>query len=242
MPIIQNYSDKNKLKANILTTTYTILALTIAFLLLKNAFTPGTPNEIVKKEDKKICLGNDIPETIVTELEENTKGDGEYKISSANTSSECTVVIGRNIEDPNEMRKLFDTTYILVQSNQEGNEELSEISQTQLINALITQQLGEHRIIWDQEADSFLKSAFNIGVGQIVYPSGEIERSLQEEEGVLAIIESTQRKDWMNVVSIDEHSPYSNNFNPTRYPLIDRYWIGGNSKEDIDKIYDILVK
>ncbi len=244
MPITQRFTDRNKVKANIITGGYILLTVILAILLIKRAVTAQKPsNQESTDAVSYICVESDIQESVLEKLTQLQGNESQYKISLVTQQGECSVIIARNIQDPNKMKKLFDTTYILVRSSEiDSNEsELINITNAELFNSLITQQYNDYTLIWDQETDSFLKSAFEIGVGQIVYPTKEIISTLQNEK-TLAIIKSVQREEWMEVISIDEYSPFKDNFNSTRYPLVDRYWIGGSSQSDIDKIYDILVK
>ena len=242
MPIIQNYSDKHKIKVILLSALYLLLAVAAVSLLFKLFVqqSPTDPNSTdLSKVDRNICFEKDVEQYIVDKVDGWTVENEQYKTTEVTSATECNVVIRRNTEDPNNLIKLFDTTYVLI--SRDTQDEIESLSQEELLDALVTQSYQEHTLVWDLTTDSFLRSNFNIGVGQIVLSDEEIERRLASAN-YIAVVNSASTQDGDIVLSIDNQNPTTEGYNSAKYPLIDRYWIGGDNEDDIATIYGILVE
>jgi hypothetical protein len=239
MPIIHNYSDKHKLRLILLASLYILLPAAVVVILFNVLTTPKTsPQPTAETETKYICFEKDVEQYLVDRVEMWAVDHTEYLITDTDLVDECNVLVERNSSDPNELDKLFDTTYVL--SRRAGGT-LSNITQQQLSDSLISQTLGDYTLIWGPNTDSFLRSNFNIGVGQVVYSDDDVLKRLARDDLTVAIISVEELTDSMRVIKIDNQSPQLEAFNGSRYPLIDRYWIGGNNQEDIELLYAILL-
>jgi hypothetical protein len=240
MPIIHNYSDKHKLKIVLLASLYILIPVGAVAVLFSVLTTPKTAQQTTSEtETRYICFEKDVEQYLVDKVEIWAVDHTEYLITDPELVDECNVLVERNSSDPNDLDKLFDTTYVLVR--REGGT-LSNITQQQLLDSLISQTLGDYTLIWNPDTDSFLRSNFNIGVGQVVHTEAEVSKILKGDSLTAAVIRMKEVEDDLRVIKIDNQSPQLQAFNGSRYPLIDRYWIGGTSEEDIELLYAILME
>lgn len=240
MPIIQNHSDKYRPQLVIATLIYILVPITVlAFIysIFSNPSQSNQPND--EQELKYVCFEKDVEQYLVDRVETWALDHTEYRATVGTEATNCNVSIERNSTDPNDLNKLFDNTYIIVR--REGSR-LSNISEDELLDALITQSLSDYNLLWNAEVDSFLRSNFNIGVGQVVYTDAQIADRIMSDQLYLAILKQGTALDSLRVIRIDNQSPFSKDYNSFRYPLVDRYWIGGTDEDDIEIIYGILLE
>lgn len=240
MPIIQNHSDKHKPRLIVLSLLYVLTPILILAFLF-NFFSDSKPdaNTVDRKETKYICFEKDVEQYLVDRVDTWTIDHSEYKTVLETQATNCNVIVERNISDPNDLTKLLDTTYILVRK--EGSR-VTNITETDLLKALISQRIGEYTLIWNSQTDSFLRSNFNIGVGQIISTDAQISEMLLSDDLYIAVVKEDFDTTGRRIIRIDNQSPFTKNYSSSRYPLVDRYWIGGTSEGDINLIYDILLE
>ncbi|KKR06148.1 MAG: hypothetical protein UT34_C0001G0188 [candidate division WS6 bacterium GW2011_GWF2_39_15] len=236
MPITHSLTDKEnkKFRRTLLQYLLVILAVISLPFLFKDK---GSNITNVKgiKDVKYICLTGEIQPAYIGILNTYANNNG-YQIDNG-SNADCYITIARNIKDINNYTRLTNKIYMVVGR---FDNLTSDISTTQLKEALITQKYKGNNIIWDTETDDFLKSSFEtIGVGQKVYTQEEVTSSLSRSPNILTIIPFEKLTNKHKVLSIDGLNPLEKDFSSLRYPLADKYWISG-PKDVRDSISKLL--
>ncbi len=208
--------------------TSSIIVYFLIFLII-SMFLIFRDRNIIKEEENtnisksKICYVGEVQENIKVSVNEYIKGKN-YEISSTN----CNVTLARNISDVNEYNRVLSNTYVFVKSY---DSYIVNIPNDELIDILNTQKYKEYSILWDINTDKFLRSRFSIGVGQAVYSKDELKKKISNNINTIGIVPINEMSAKYSIVDIDFQSPYDEEYNINKYPLLDSYWINGDKKD-----------
>ena len=233
MAINNSLSEKSSRKYTLSLIVYITIFLIISLLVIKYLPLKNSNNTQQNTEKSNICYIGNINDKI-KEIVEEYSSNNNYKIDD----KDCNITIARNIKDPNDYTKLFTNTYVLVQKY-DGI--LENISSENILTILNTQKYNGYKVYWNNETDIFLKSRFDIGVGQQILNSNEIEKLVKEDNNSIAIIPINELNINYSVIDIDFQSPLSKEYNHNKYPLQDMYWIKGD-KNGIKNISEYMLQ
>ncbi|MBI2356438.1 CapA family protein [Candidatus Dojkabacteria bacterium] len=223
MAIKHSLTDKESRKVRNTTILYILgilLIIVLPFLLINQK---PLPKEKEESKKEKLCIEGELQLQYTELLDKYAQENNMETILGEDT--ECLATVARNINNINEYIKITNKIYVIVGRY---DTTLTDIPSTSLDTLLTTQKYKGTNIVWDNDTDTFLRTAFEgIGVGQRVIETDDITKEIEKNSNTLAIIPFEKITSTFKVISIDDQTPLNKDFNTLRYPLIDRYWIKG---------------
>jgi hypothetical protein len=239
MPIVHHYTDKQARKFTFTVLLYALILLVILLIAavsysrLPKSDTSTTTTERPKKT---ICISHSVTQDIVDVI--SNYDTNNYTVAY---NGNCDIYIDRNVADPNDYQKIFSKIYVVAKRYDNTLENVtSEEFLTILNNQTITKT--KYSTIWDEKTDNYLRTKFNMGVGQVTTTIDNISNTLHKDAKTIAIIPFEQLTAAYSVVSIDDNDPLSKNFNDIKYPLVDTYWLKSSDKKENEQIIEYLTK
>lgn len=223
MPVIHNWTDREKKKFNI---KIIALIFIIIGIFLIPYFLLFQKKEIEKHENTQnvtgyFCLDPALPQNI-KEIYENDETKNEINNKNCNTE------IIRNPKDTNPYRLVSTKLYIPVTNI---TSDLETLTIEQLQDSLSTQKYKGYTILWNRQTDEYLRTKYNFGVGQSTYSDKEIEKRISSSKQYIAIIPFENKKVFEKEIKLNGYSVWEKDFSLMAYPLIDTIWIKVGQEE-----------
>ncbi|MCK9368389.1 CapA family protein [Candidatus Dojkabacteria bacterium] len=234
MPIIHNFTDRERKKINVKAIAIVLVLigiLVVTYFVSKNSI-KIIPEIEEESNIQNICIDPKLPQTVKDDLEDYV---GKNTLSLQISQTDCDIEIVRNPKDTNPYNLIFTKIYIPVSSVLSTSLDLPSDN---VVGALNSQKITDYTIIWEKETDDFLKSKYDLAVGQTVYTQKEIEKKIAKSKSYIAIIPFEKLKTYEKEVKVNGNSIFDKTFVPLAYFLTDTVWTKaqGQVKIDIDAI------
>ena len=236
MPIVHNFTDRERKKISIKTVAIVLIVLGLIFIVYyifsntpKPTIQPITNNT---SGIQNVCIDSKLVQKVKDDIEDYvTSKEGTLQISQTN----CDYQIVRNQKDTNPYNLIFTKIYIPVSSVLADS---LDFPSDNVIAGFNNQKITNYNIIWEKDTDDFLKSKYDLAVGQTIYTEQEIEKKLATTKTSIAIIPFEQLKTYEQEVRVNGNSIFDKTFVPLAYFLTDTVWIkgSGDTRTDLEAI------